>query len=233
MQKDLKNIIFTGIDMHLGSQITEVEPFIEASERLIEIFLKLKADGINLKHIDVGGGIGTAYNNEKTFSIKEYADALISLFKKLDCEVFLEPGRFFTANSGILAAQVLYTKKTSRKNFIITDGAMNDLLRPSIYGAYHHVQPLVAADGKPDIKADVVGPVCESGDFLAKNITISECKRTDYIAVMSAGAYGMVMSSNYNMRRRPPEILVDGNNYKLIRSRETFEHIIYDEENLL
>jgi len=233
MQKDLKNILYTGVDMHLGSQITKVEPFIEASERLAEIFVALKAEGINLKHIDVGGGIGIAYNNEKTISIKDYADSLIKVFGKLDCEVFLEPGRFFTANSAILAAKVLYTKKTAKKNFLITDGAMNDLLRPSIYGAYHHVQPVVISEGRQDIKADVVGPVCESGDFLAKNVTISECKRNDYLAVMSAGAYGMVMSSNYNMRRRPPEILVEGNSYKLIRSRETFEHIILDEENSL
>ena len=181
----------------------------------------------------MAGGIGAVYNNEKTFTVKEYADALIPVLRKLDCEVFLEPGRFFTANSGILAVQVLYTKKTDRKNFIITDGAMNDLLRPSIYRAYHHVQPLVISNDRTDITADVVGPICESGDFFAKNIEITECKRNDYIAVMSAGAYGMVMSSNYNMRRRPPEILVDGNNYKIIRSRENFDHIIYDEENSL
>ena len=233
MQKSLKNITYTGIDMHLGSQITKVDPFVEASEKLAEIFMQLKSEGINLKHIDIGGGIGTAYNNEKTFTLKEYADALIPVLKKLNCEVFLEPGRFFTANSGILAVQVLYTKKTHRKNFIITDGAMNDLLRPSIYRAYHHVQPLSISNDRTDITADVVGPICESGDFFAKNIEISECKRNDYIAVMSAGAYGMVMSSNYNMRRRPPEILVDGDNYKVIRNRENFDHIIYDEENSL
>jgi diaminopimelate decarboxylase len=233
MQKNLKNITYTGIDMHLGSQITKVEPFIEASERLADIFLQLKSEGINLIHVDLGGGIGTAYNNENIFTVKEYADALIPVLNKLNCEVLIEPGRFFTANSGILAAKVLFTKKTYRKNFIITDAAMNDLLRPSIYGAYHHIQPLIISDDTTDITADVVGPVCESGDFLAKNITLPGCKRNDFIAVMSAGAYGMVMSSNYNMRRRPPEILVDGNNYKLIRSRENFDHIIYDEENLL
>jgi diaminopimelate decarboxylase len=110
---------------------------------------------------------------------------------------------------------------------------MNDLLRPSLYGAHHHIQPLIISEDRTDITADIVGPVCESGDFLAKNIIISGCKRNDYIAVMSAGAYSMVMSSNYNMRRRPPEILVDGNNYKLIRSRENFDHLLYDEENLL
>jgi diaminopimelate decarboxylase len=233
MQKKLKNIIYTGIDMHLGSQITKVEPFVEASERLAEIFMQLKSEGISLRHIDLGGGVGTAYSKEKTFSMNEYADALIPVLGKLNCEIFLEPGRFFTANSGILAAQVLFSKKTDKKNFIITDAAMNDLIRPSLYGARHHVQPLIISEDRPDITADVVGPVCESGDFLAKNITISECRHNDYIAVMSAGAYSMVMSSNYNARRRPAEVLVDGNNYRLIRSRENFDHLIYDEEKLL
>jgi diaminopimelate decarboxylase len=233
MQKNLKNIKYTGIDMHLGSQITKVEPFIEASERLADMFRQLKSEGINLQHVDLGGGIGAVYNNEKTFTIKEYANALIPVLKELKCDIFLEPGRFFTANSGILAIQVSFTKKTNRKDFIITDGAMNDLIRPSLYGAHHHIQPLIISDARPDITADIVGPICESGDFLAKNITISECKRNEYLAVMSAGAYSMVMSSNYNMRRRPPEILVEKDHYKVIRSRENFNHIIYDEENLL
>ncbi|MGA7720618.1 MAG: diaminopimelate decarboxylase [Ignavibacteriaceae bacterium] len=233
MQKDLKNIIYTGVDMHLGSQITKVDPFVAATEKLAGIFMQLKSEGINLRHIDLGGGIGSAYNNEKTFTVKEYADALIPVIKRLNCDVFLEPGRFFTANSGILAVKVLYTKKTDMKNFLITDGAMNDLLRPSIYSAYHHVQPLIISEGRKEITADVVGPVCESGDFLAKNAALPECKPNDYLAVMSAGAYGMVMASNYNMRRRPPEILVDGNNYKLIRGRENYDHIIFDEEKFL
>jgi len=233
MQGELKNITFTGIDMHLGSQITEVEPFKEASEKLIDIFNQLKSGGISLKHLDVGGGIGSSYNGEDTFTIKEYADKLSPLFKKLGCEIFFEPGRYFTANAGILVVKVLYTKMNGHKNFIVSDGAMNDLLRPSLYGAFHHVQPVVRSPNTLDITADIVGPVCESGDFLAKDILITKSKRDDYLAVMSTGAYGMVMTSNYNMRRRPPEIMVSGKDFSLIRSRESFEHILLDEEQLL
>ncbi len=233
MEKELENIKYTGIDMHIGSQITKVEPFVEAVEKLAELFLKVKSEGVNLEHIDLGGGIGVAYNNEKTFTVNEYADAVLPVLQKLNCKIFLEPGRYMTANGGILIAQVLYTKKNHDKNFIITDGAMNDLLRPSIYGAYHHIQPLTLTKDKKDITADVVGPVCESGDFLAKDVRISECRRGEYIAVLSAGAYGMVMSSNYNMRKRPAEVLVEGNKFKIVRRRETFEQLLSDEISLL
>ncbi len=233
LKKDLKNIKYTGIDMHIGSQITKVEPFVEAIEKLGELFQKVKSEGISLEHIDLGGGIGVAYNNEKTFSAEEFSNAVSPILKKLNCKVFFEPGRFLTANGGVLIAQVLYTKKNHDKNFIITDGAMNDLLRPSIYGAYHHIQPLTLTKDKKDITADVVGPVCESGDFLAKNVQITECKRGEFIAVLSAGAYGMVMSSNYNMRRRPAEVLVSGNNFKVVRRRESFESLLKDEIDLL
>ncbi len=233
MEKNLKNIKYTGIDMHIGSQITKVDPFVEAVEKLSELFLKVKEEGINLEHIDLGGGIGVAYNNEKTFPVEEYAKAVSPILKKLNCKVLFEPGRYLTANGGILIAQVLYTKKNHDKNFIITDGAMNDLLRPSIYGAYHHIQPLTLTKDKKDITADIVGPVCESGDFLAKNVQITECKRGEYIAVLSAGAYGMVMSSNYNSRRRPAEILVNGSKYRIIRSKETFDHLFFDEAEFI
>jgi diaminopimelate decarboxylase len=230
IQKErFKNIEYTGIDMHIGSQITTVEPFVSAVEKLSKVFFMLKSEGINIKHFDLGGGIGVEYHNEKVFSANEFAEALIPLLKKLDCKVFLEPGRYLSANSGILAAQVLYTKVNHKKNFIIIDAAMNDLIRPSIYGAYHHIQPVQINRNSKDIIADVVGPVCESGDFLAKDRNIQECKRGDYLAVMSAGAYGMTMASNYNARRRPPEILVEGINFKVIRNRESFEHLIYDE----
>ena len=230
--KSYKNIRFVGIDMHIGSQITKVEPFVAAVEKLAGLFLQLKQEGIPLEHLDVGGGIGITYNSEKTFELDELAGKLLPTFNKLGCDIFFEPGRFLTANGGILATQVLYTKKNHDKNFIIIDGAMTDLIRPSIYGAYHHVQPVELSDAK-EITADIVGPVCESGDFIAKNRELVECKHGDYLAVMSTGAYGMVMASNYNSRRRPAEVLVDGSSYKLIRSRETFEHLIFDEEKLL
>jgi len=229
-EKKLKNIKFTGIDMHIGSQITGMEPFIEAVEKLSEIFLKLKSEGLNLKHFDVGGGIGVKYNEEEIFPIQELAKGLIPKLKKLNCEIFFEPGRFLTANGGILATQVVYTKSTKIKNFIIVDAAMNDLLRPSIYRAYHHIQPIELKRNEEDINADIVGPVCESGDYFAKDRKIIKVEKGDYLSIMSAGAYGMVMASNYNARRRPPEVLVDGNKFSIIRSRETFEHLIYDEK---
>lgn len=231
MQSELQNIIFVGIDMHIGSQITTIAPFVEAVEKLAELFLTLRKEGIELKHFDIGGGIGIQYKDEKTFSMKEFADAILPILKGLNCEIIFEPGRFLTANAGILVTEVLYTKTNQNKNFIVVDAAMTDLLRPSIYGAYHHVQPIKLDETRGEISADIVGPVCESGDFLAKERTIQKCERGDFLAVMSAGAYGMVMASNYNARRRPVEILVDGNNFSIIRSRETFDHLLFDEVN--
>lgn len=225
-----KNIQFTGIDMHIGSQITSIQPFAEAVEKLAQIYFDLRKHGIKLEHFDVGGGIGVKYGNEEPFSIKDYANAISPIPKKLDCQIFFEPGRYLTANGGILAAQILYTKKNGEKNFLITDAAMNDMLRPSIYGAHHHIQPVELFSDRKEILADIVGPVCESGDFLGRKRKIQESKRGEYLAVMSAGAYGMVMSSNYNARRRPPEILVDGDIFHVIRSRETYDHLLYDEK---
>ena len=233
MQNELKNIKFTGIDMHIGSQITTISPFVEAVEKLAQLFFILKKEGIELQHFDVGGGIGIQYNNENPFTIKEYAAAIRPILKSLDCEIIFEPGRYLTADAGILVTEVLYTKKNQKKNFIVADAAMTDLLRPSIYGAYHHIQPVKVDETKEEITADVVGPVCESGDFLAKKRSIQKSEHGDLLAVMSAGAYGMVMASNYNARRRPAEILVDRNSFKVIRSRETFDHLLFDEVEAL
>jgi diaminopimelate decarboxylase len=227
-----KNISFTGIDMHIGSQVTTVEPFTEAVDKLSEFYFKVKSYGVKVEHFDVGGGIGVPYNNEKSFSVSQYAEAILPKLKKLDCKIFFEPGRFLTANGGVLITKVVYNKNNNLKNFIIVDAAMNDLLRPSIYSAYHHIQPVEIFREDKDIVADVVGPVCESGDFFAKDRNITETRSGKYLAVMSTGAYGIVMSSNYNARRRPAEVLVDGNKYKIIRSRETFDHLLYDEKIL-
>ena len=228
--KKFNNVSFTGIDMHIGSQVTSVEPFVEAVEKLSEFYFKVKSFGVKIKHFDVGGGIGVSYNSGKSFSVSEYAEAIIPKLKKLDCEIFFEPGRFLTANGGILVTKVLYNKKNNFKNFIIVDAAMNDLLRPSIYSAYHHMQPVEISKSDKDIVADIVGPVCESGDFFAKDRIITETNSGKYLAIMSSGAYGMVMSSNYNARRRPAEVMVDGDKFKIIRSRETFDHLLYDEK---
>ena len=229
-RKDFPHIQFTGIDMHIGSQITTIDPFVEAVEKLSELYFEIEKDGLKLKHFDVGGGMGVSYNGDKTFSINEFAEHTIPLFKKLDCEIIFEPGRFLTANGGILVTEVLYNKINGNKNFIVVDAAMNDLLRPSIYQAYHHIQPIQKIDDRNEIVADVVGPICESGDYFARDREIIESKSGELLAVMSAGAYGMVMTSNYNARRRGAEILVDVNKYSVIRSRETFDHLIWNEK---
>lgn len=233
MQNELKNIKFTGIDMHIGSQITSISPFVEAVEKLANLFLILKKEGMELKHFDVGGGIGIQYKDEKPFTIEEYAKVILPILKSLNCEIIFEPGRYLTANAGILVTEVLYTKQNQKKNFLVVDAAMTDLLRPSIYGAYHHIQPVKLDETRSKIVADVVGPVCESGDFLAKKRTIQKSEHGDLLAVMSAGAYGMVMASNYNARRRPAEILVDDDKFYTIRGRETFDHLLFDEVKAL
>jgi len=229
----LSNIELTGIDMHIGSQITSMEPFIEAVIRMAELYKKVQSDGVPLKHFDIGGGIGVLYNSENPFTPKALADKLIRIFRQLDAEILFEPGRFLTANGGVLLTDVLYTKTNSLgKSFVVIDAAMTELLRPSLYKSYHHIQPVEQIDNI-DFVTDIVGPVCESGDYIAKEREMTMVGRGDRLAIMSAGAYGMVMSSNYNARRRPAEILVDGSEYKVIRSRETFEHLIFDEDSHL
>ena len=224
----MSNIQLTGIDMHIGSQITKINPFVDSVKKLSEVYFELKELGIELEHFDIGGGMGVVYKDETPFEIEELAENLIPILKELKCEIMFEPGRFLTANGGILLTEVLYTKNNHDKNFIIIDGAMTDVLRPSIYGAYHNIQPVVI-NGKDDIIADIVGPVCETGDFLAKEREIQKVESGDLLSVMTAGAYGMVMSSNYNARRRPPEVIVDNDKYYSTRSRETYEHLLYDE----
>jgi len=229
-RKDFPNIEFTGIDMHIGSQITSIDPFVEAVEKLSDLYFQIKSNGLKLHHFDVGGGIGVQYNNEASFTISEFAQKTIPLFQKLDCKIIFEPGRYLTANGGILVTEVLYNKKNGNKNFIVVDSAMNDLLRPSIYQAYHHIQPVQKYDNRISINADIVGPVCETGDYFARDRKIVQSNSGELLAIMSTGAYGMVMSSNYNARRRPAEIMVNGKEYFLIRTRETFDHLIWDEK---
>lgn len=229
-RNEFKNIKFTGIDMHIGSQITSFEPFVEAVRKLAEMYCELKKDGLKLEHFDVGGGIGVKYRDEIPFTIEEYAENLFPCFKKLDCEILFEPGRYLTANGGILLTEVIYNFSNGDKRFIIVDAAMNDLLRPTIYHAYHHIQPVKRDESREKIIADIVGPICETGDYFAKDREIFQSKTGELLAIMSSGAYGMVMSSNYNGRRRPPEILVDGEKVYVTRSRETFDYMLYDEK---
>ena len=229
MGAKLKNIEFTGIDMHIGSQIIKIDPFAEAIDKLSEVYFGLKSKGIKLKHFDIGGGMGVSYKGEEVFTIDEFAAALIPRLKKLNCKIFFEPGRYLTANGGILVSQVLFTKMSNEKKFLIVDAAMNDLLRPSIYNAYHHIQPVELSPNREDILADIVGPVCESGDFFAKERVIAQLNREEYLAILSCGSYGMVMSSNYNGRRRPPEVMVDNDSFRIVRGRESYDHLLWDE----
>jgi len=224
----LSNIEIVGIHKHIGSQITEVEPFVAAMERIINLAERLEEKGIKIRYIDAGGGLGIRYKEEEPPHPEELGQALVPLLKDRGWTVIFEPGRVIVGNGGILVTRVLYLKESPVKNFIIVDAGMNDLIRPSLYDAYHEIVHVRKPDGK-EIVADVVGPICESGDFLAKDRKILCPEPGDYLAVMSAGAYGFTMASNYNSRPRAAEVLVDGDQYRIIRKRETYEDLIRGE----
>jgi diaminopimelate decarboxylase len=221
----LPGIQVTGIACHIGSQITEVSPFVDALKRVKAFVQSLAARGIAIAYLDIGGGLGITYNDETPPHPSEYAGAVISELQGLNCTLILEPGRVIVGNAGALVARVLYTKKSEAKNFIVVDAAMNDLVRPSLYDAFHEIRP-VQITGAPVIAADIVGPICESGDFLARSRQIADLAQSELIAVMSAGAYGFSMSSNYNSRPRAAEVLVSGDSFSVIRQRETFEDMV-------
>jgi diaminopimelate decarboxylase len=221
----LHGIDVAGIDCHIGSQITAVEPFVDALARVKAFVHRLSEQGIEIRMLDLGGGLGITYDSETPPAPDQYAAAIINEMAGMDCMLILEPGRCLVGNAGCLVTQVLYTKKTEVKNFVIVDAGMNDLLRPSLYAAYHSVLHVNRQDG-PVIRADIVGPVCETGDFIAREREITQPEPGDLLAIMSAGAYGFSMASNYNSRVRPAEVLVDGSDYHVIRRRETFDDII-------
>ncbi len=217
-----------GIHFHIGSQLTELAPITEACGIVADLVRSLDAIGIEIKFFDVGGGIGVVYDDEVTIKPADYARAILSQLKGLDLTILSEPGRYMMANSGIFLTRVLYEKVNGDKRFVIVDGAMNDLLRPSLYNAYHKIEA-IQKEGETT-PADVVGPVCESGDFLGKNVALPPMNHNDILVVHSAGAYGFTMSSNYNTRGRSAEVaILDGKDY-LIRERETFEDQIRLEE---
>ena len=227
--RELEHIDIIGIDCHIGSQITEMSPFIDALDRLKTLIRFLRKDGIDIRYLDLGGGLGITYDEETPPHPAEYAEAIIKRAKDIDCTFVFEPGRVIIGNTGVLVSEVLYTKGNGEKNFVIVDAGMNDLIRPSLYGSYHAIQPVVEkTDARFD--ADIVGPICESGDYLAKKRTIPRFERGDLLAVMSAGAYGFTMSSNYNSRPRVAEVLVRDDQYYVIRQRETYEDIVKGEE---
>ncbi len=226
--KRLRNIDIRGISCHIGSQVTKIAPFVDALGRLKRLIALLRKDGIRIRYVDVGGGLGITYRNEEPPHPTEYADALIGAAKELNATFIFEPGRVIVGNAGILVARVLYTKSNEGKNFIVVDAGMNDLIRPSLYDSYHRIQPVVRK-GQREIDADVVGPICESGDYLAKGRSVPAFERDDLVAVMSAGAYGFSMSSNYNSRPRVPEVLVNGGRFSVIRKREDYRDLIRGE----
>ncbi|MEJ2436720.1 MAG: diaminopimelate decarboxylase [Sulfurovaceae bacterium] len=220
-----------GIHFHIGSQITELEPISEACSIVADLAHTLKALEIDIKFFDVGGGIGVVYDEETTINIQEYAEMIKSVTRKLDVTILCEPGKYMVANSGYFLTKVLYEKRNDQKRFVIVDGAMNDLIRPSLYNAYHKIEAInKTGESSP---ADVVGPVCESGDFLGKNVPLPQLEHNDLLIVKSAGAYGFSMSSNYNTRNRSAEVAVQDGIDRIIRKRETFEDLIALEKDYL
>ncbi len=221
----------TGIHFHIGSQLTSLSPIIDAANIVSELLRELRALEIDIKFFDVGGGLGIIYNDEKEINLYDYAQGILGALKGQDVTIVCEPGRFIVGNAGYFVASVLYEKFNGKKRFVITDGAMNDLIRPSLYGAHHEI--FVCGKDKNLGPCDVVGPVCESGDFLAKDIELPECDSGDIIVVKGAGAYGFSMSSNYNTRNRAAEVCVLDGKDRLIRRRESFEDVVALEREFL
>jgi diaminopimelate decarboxylase len=229
----LQNIDVVGVDCHIGSQLTSLTPFVDALAKVREYLDRVLAgemqkEGAQIRYLDLGGGLGIQYHDETPPLPEEYAKAIIQGLEGLDITLILEPGRVIVGNAGVLLTEVQYLKETETKKFVIVDGGMNDLIRPALYGSYQAIQPVV--ETKADtIVADVVGPICESGDFFAKDREIARPQRGDLLAVMSAGAYGFTMASNYNSHPKPPEVLVDGDQYYIVRKRESLDDLINGE----
>jgi len=228
LAKGLDHLDIVGVHCHIGSQLTEVQPFVDALKKVLKLVRQLKKEGIPIEYLDMGGGLGISYQGETPPTPKELAKEVLPLLKGEPYTLVLEPGRVLVGNAGILVTKVLYLKEGPKKRFAIVDAAMNDLLRPTLYEAYHEILPVIKTRIKP-ITVDVVGPICETGDFLAQNRKINAYRPGDLLAVMSAGAYGFTMSSNYNARPRVPEILVYQDQCHIIRQRETFEDLIKGE----
>jgi diaminopimelate decarboxylase len=229
--KTLDNLSIHGIDCHIGSQLTDIEPFIDATDRLLALIDQLRANGINIKHLDVGGGLGVVYRDELPPQPSDYAKALLArLDNHSDLELIFEPGRAIAANAGVLLTKVEFLKPTEHKNFAIIDAAMNDLMRPALYQAWQDIVPVNPRQGEA-VTYDLVGPICETGDFLGKDRDLV-LEEGDLLAVRSAGAYGFVMSSNYNTRSRAAEVMVDGNKTHLVRQREELTSL-WELENIL
>ncbi len=230
MASSLSHIDVVGVHAHIGSQLTDVTPFVDSLKKVVALIDTLKTHGINIRYLNIGGGLGITYSDEKPPLPQDLAHAISPLVKGLGLTLVMEPGRVIVGNAGILVTKALYEKAGETKHFVIVDAAMNDLIRPSLYGAYHEIRPVnEAAVHRPKQMVDIVGPVCESGDFLAKERSLPNIQPEDLLAVMSAGAYGFVMASNYNSRPRVPEVLVKGGEFHIIRERETYDDLIKGE----
>jgi len=227
--KTLSNLQPEGVHMHIGSQILDVRPFVSALKKIISLVEAIRKEGIEIKWIDLGGGIGITYQDEIPPTLKAYAKAVIPYIKKSGCRAIFEPGRVIVGNAGVLITRVSYVKDTPVKKFVVVDAGMSDLIRPTLYDAYHQIKPVAVNASRKSVKVDVVGPICESGDYFAKERSISEVKGGELLAIFSAGAYGFSMSSNYNLRPLPAEVLVKGSNYFIIRKREVYSDMVVKE----
>lgn len=231
--RDHAGLHVRGVDVHIGSQILDVAPYQLALERVLELIDDLRADGIDLEYIDLGGGFGVSYEKGNETPPREFAQALLPDLKRSGLRLVLEPGRFILGPSGVLLTRVLYIKRYGGKTFVITDAGMNDLLRPSHYASYHLIENAEEHVGREQRAVDVVGPICETGDFLALDRTMAMPQEGELLAVHTTGAYGFSMASTYNARTRPAEVLVDGADFRLIRKRETFDDLVRGEAELL
>jgi len=225
----MSGIDVVGIHMHIGSQLVKTSPFADALSRIVPLIESLRANGFEIRYLDVGGGLGIRYQDERPPSHAAYAEALLPTVKKLGVTLVIEPGRAIVGNAGLLLTRVLYRKVAEAKRFVVVDAAMNDLIRPSLYDAYHEIKPVKEQKQAAVELVDVVGPVCESGDFLAKDRELPSVEEGDLLAVMSAGAYGFAMASNYNARPRAAEVLVDGEKFSVVRRRESYDDMIAGE----
>jgi diaminopimelate decarboxylase len=226
----LPHLELVGLDMHLGSQLSRVDPYRAGTERLTSIADELRHAGVNtLRYLDIGGGLGVRYDTEEPPDLARFARSVLPLVEASGLQLIMEPGRFIVGNAGVLLTRVLYRKHSGGKEYVITDAGMTELLRPSHYGAFHRIEAVGAKTGRT--RADVVGPVCESGDFLALDREVQDVAPGDLLAVFDVGAYGFVMASNYNSRRRGAEVLVDGDRYAIVTARESYETLVQQESD--
>ena len=224
----LPNVALRGLDMHVGSQLSRLDAYRHGIERVLELLAQLRSDGAqNLRYLDIGGGLAVTYDAEEPTNLERFAQIVVPAVRSTGLQLIVEPGRFMVGNAGVLISRVLYRKRSGGKELLVVDAGMTDLLRPSHYNAYHRIEAVESVEGRS--RVDVVGPVCESGDFLALDRELEDLRAGDLIAIHSAGAYGYVMSSNYNTRGRPAEVLIDGDRFALVTQRESYEHLVTPE----